>query len=943
MSLADDDEAEESDWYADIAPAKELLKKRVAVSESDMLRCGLGNGWGNRRRTMRTDGVVAGSRLGSEATHSRDASKVTPPAPHLHIDSRSPASTMEVGGSAHPAAESFSPTDWEQVESSQALEYFAPITARQDPIPTPVSNGPTIIQFLFEAAGIDSAKYPPRSWDDLSQLLLDIQSSNFDTLKRNGLILYLLLDFHLLPPGQVDTSGAFQPRSQKADDVPQIHSWVVDSFIPDFWKDSIYKGFWNLDKGLHELAEPWLDANNSITYAYHIILTLSGAYSTDASKQILHYSKPNSLLVLSYNRIAKPDLSDAEDDVLRALLVAKATVEGIQGALEFARTRTDAQEAQELRSYLWAWVFNVKHPAQHNLVKSLTWLPLQPRELDSWTAFSLGDTAHSSHGKPCSLALDTLLVRLLNSGSVAQALKVNGTAEQRPAVYAQDEGQSVDVLKRKKRSEMLRLAKQSLPDMVRRELDRMSLSGRDVRDKGDETMDVEQSSNAVADDVDGPPSANTSVLPGYLLSHQAPGQRQHDVAPAVDASPARGPTVFSSSKPLPSQSPFASTSKRAPQFTPSVSRVADEGPYARLAAQIKQQRQQQTTATATKGAQEGDQEMSLDESMLLSSVLPKKRTLSAAQRGANGSGTDEQQAVESAAPSSSTEKPAPTSNFEMPQRRYTKRDDGGAATSKGKSEKEKKKKPTKASTGRVKSSKTTMALVSEPRSVATFPDDEPADEMAGPSSQRATRGGRSRSARAESESVPGAFPGQQEEEPVGAGTTDGDDSLETPDSHPLEMTEVPRRRGAAPASQPTRTRSTRGTSKPLPTASTPVRRSTRGHSRASSVASSVNEEDEEEEQQPVMTRRSSRSKASGGGAATRTRRSRVTRSMSVTSVSDAGTIDEEQYDEGGDGGEEVDADETPKGVIKTRSGRTVRKREVQMGWHCSDRRRGLTH
>lgn len=910
-------------------------------------------------------------------------------------------------------ANDMSPTEWEHVDSSAAVldQYFAPVTARQGAVPTPPAStlsSPGIIQRLLDTAGVGSSRYPPTTWDELTQILSDIEQSNFDRLKRNGLILYLLLDYHLLP-----VLG-----KQTADDVPQIAAFIADNYIPRFWQDGIYRGYWQLDKGLYAEAQPWLDADNSLPYAHHIILALASGSSASG------YSRQSAQLVVDYYRATKPELSaDADPSlaVIKTLLVAKASVEGVRGALDLVSTQARSA-GSALLLHLWTWLFQKSNPAQVSLIKSLTWLPLTLRQMRSLTSFALGEGIDAiSRGEACSLALDTLLVRLINSGQVAEALRVNAIAEQRPGVYASsDSSDSQNLLKVKKRSEMLRLARDMLPETVKAQLDEMRIgNGDDARphspragQQDDESMgdataaDAAQGNSKSVDQPMADPATpvtvaadHSAVLPGFLKNRNpafassassaarasSPGYRaspapKESTASAAMAATATVPPTNPGTpsrvvtKPLPSQSPFASSSKAAAE---------DAGPYSRLASMIKERQKQKSGSNAANQQQVQQQQVdfSLDESMLISSLLPKKRALSAAQRKDSnqrqrGQMDVDVEAINEAEMSTQQQQEAPEtkkSNFEAPKRRYTKNDaaktttkstspaksrrtaNAGGAESSGSTR-------AAARASRIKASKSTPSMaVSQPRSVATFPDDDDDGDVEA-SGQGGTIEGAAgtslagqhtrRSARAGSESVPGAFPGQ--------GEADGEDEDGAHDGEEMdmgvpEMVEVPRRRGggvtqagsSAKGGKTTRASASgrRGSASAAataatdtyPTSSTPIRRSTRGHSRASSVASSINEDGEDEDgdegvraSRKATTTRSRRSKqqsqsslAASPPQAKTTTRARITRSQSVASLPDA---EEEEEGEGSASGEGEEGDETPRAPIKTRSGRTIKKR-----------------
>ena len=135
---------------------------------------------------------------------------------------------------------------------------------------------------------------------------------------------------------------------------------------------------------------------------------------------------------------------------------------------------------------------------QGPLLKAIIALPLSPLDSASLTDFALGLNTPTSSASARSLALHTLLVRLINLGRVIEALDVNAQAEERAGLLVESE----DVKKKRKRREMLQVAKAMLPEVVRSQLERVSLD----------------SSNLTGDSPDGPMDEDFDVTQQSLIA-----------------------------------------------------------------------------------------------------------------------------------------------------------------------------------------------------------------------------------------------------------------------------------------------------------------------------------------------------------------------------------------------------------------------------------------
>lgn len=959
-------------------------------------------------------------------------------------------------------------------DDEDTMSYFPPSVSTSSFPALSAASAPSLIHFLLEAADVSTDLYPPQSWEQLKVLVDAIeQDSQFDTLRRNALIFYLLLDYHLFP--SVATLQAKHNASHVLNRLS--HHSVLDRFcinrvLPRFWRDSVEKGFWRFDKGFFEEAMPWLNADNSTPYTRHILATLDPTQAPAEATQDVSRSRAE--CVEFFMRLANPDitaqLSDASDEeagqTLFIIAVSRAIVAGLPSAIDFLRgtTLTLPGPSQQLLPELWSWLFSYKGQAKRSLLSSAVSTPLTPKEASSFRDIALCRSSVASIVDATALALDTLLVRLLNQGQILEALRVNKLAEASQVTASDFNGGTASVTelkRRRKRREMLRLATDMLPETLRSQLDDMTLGS------GDESMqpadpvvvlpsaherhkpakpdqDVQDASISVDE-------RNTSLsVPGYRIH---PAERSKATSPS---GPAQVPSTLQKrilstqgaqrSLSLTSQSPFAgraspggsriaspatghgaaaSTSlskSRLGQSVPNAAEpeVQNDGPYARLAAQLlAQSRQQQSVLPDASKQQDGDGANESGSNAFLSSLLPQKRDVSGGaahqQRKpvvqANDFAMDED-AVQGSHNVSN-------SGFEVPKRRYIAKKQTTAAEEAGArpddvSRKAKKSQHAPASsTGR--STRLRRAQVEreheeeadeEPGHVsADFEPVQPvararipsAATMDNLSSQKAKskRSGASKNASAKSadapaktaalrasrsqsalsQSIPGSWPGEEQEEDEVAPDADHDAQTSQP-----EMIELPTNKRSVTAAKPTTSQTTRPKRKAaanaseqsaVPLTSTPARRSARASSakpttaqpprrstRSQSVASSqLDDEDERDDfdnneelsHSPGVPRKSTRStrgrrgssvsQQGGGGSGGR----RLTRSMSVLSQQSSHLGEEEEEEVGEDaehrsdeeegsvaaGDDEEDADETPKkrpSTTTSRKGATSTRR-----------------
>lgn len=897
---------------------------------------------------------------------------------------------------------------------SPVLAYFPRKSGDSIPIP-PTPTAPSIISSLLTSAGVDTTLYPPRSYPELGELILAVQDSLFDTLRRNALLYYLLLDYHLLPVNQQGSASPIASLSSLAPRSPILAQFAINHLLPDFWTRSVERGFWRFDKGLHKEAVPWLNAANSSAYANHILRTLSPLKGKEKPLE-------KAECLIKYVRIAKPVLPEtkADLDVVEAVVVGKAIVEGLQGALELVRERSTSEQ-NALFATLWQWLFQLEQSSQtahirSSLLQSVVALPLSDSEVQTLVAFSLGRTASSSAPAPSStllrarqLALDTLLVRLLNAGRVLDALKVNSLAEESQGNAAvEEEGGEVGAKRRKKRREMLRLAREMLPEVVRSQLEEMRVAeddkSIDMASRDDEMEEAEVVAPEPTESIRSAapaPSFNggtpTSKVPirGYMHNRLAESTSSSRLSAAATPPPAQrsAPTHQRVHVPLVSQSPLAFAASRSEtsfsRASPSGTRFiptpvrgqaparksegaaaeSEDGPYARLAAQLASQANGEAQAGGAPG----------DESVLLASLLPQKRNLATRRLDAEASGAGggregarlSASALGDAADDgaeASFEQQRSRSGFEVPKRRYTKKDQ---ATGSKKSEAPSASRATAArhasaspakepASGRSRggvadtsrrgasglrksTTMSSLAIAAPPR------EDEEAPPLpsAGRKTPRSTAGKKStasatatapstpaptatrRSTRAQSESVPGSFPGamQDDDEEEGDGDGDGDGGEQGAADAPPEMLELSSASRAMSSA-----RASKKTTSTSASTGTP-RRATRA--KTPSASASTTTAGGPKESTPV--RRSARrtntnttTSTAGVGAGATPRSTRA--SFRASSVLSSRFEDEDDYaDEDGEGeGEDADALGHELNFGRTRKGLRTRTRSMSV-------------
>lgn len=837
--------------------------------------------------------------------------------------------------------------DAEPVDS-QTMSYFPP-TVSTASFPSMPASQKTIFRFLLEAADVDAALYPPANWQQLQTIVNAIEEeSRFDTLRRNALVYYLLLDYHHLPTigfnsdatSTISSKTNGQKRRRRSAATVLLEKYCINRLLPDFWRDSVQRGFWRFDKGWYRDAIPFLTAENSAPYANHILSVL------DPSKEAGNPAAASvkAQCVVNHLRFAQVVVDATQPFVLQAVAVAKALAVDLADSLAFSRS-LPPQMAVPLLEYTWAWLFSFAGKERTRLLKSIIALPLTTYDIESLKSFVLNSNESAS---ATSLALDTLIVRLFNSGKVVEALRTDAQAQESrgqewSSADVVDGDASGNVKRRKKRAEMLRTAKSMLPSALRLELDEMSLEDRGgaVVDSTQQKMNIAKQQQEPADislAATAATAANDSrALPGYRSntpSRQAADSpfNRHTSAKLMSMSPFAGGRAsspgFSGNRGTPSASrapaalqtggttfrPSASGSSNikggslGASNLPTTNLTPNDGPYARLAAQLatRSHALAEEAAAAAANNAASTSRLAQDEDLpsdTFASLLPQKRQASTAAVATRES--EDPTLPDEAVEEDRTESP---SAFEIPKRRYvaTKKPDRQKRTEAVKTS------PTKRVGGRGQSKRL--------KSVEPVDGDGGDGQNHSVELQRPISSARmpasAQQEDADTTSMPGAWPGATADDDLA--TNNAVDEHREIDAVP-EMEEIStfnspmatRRsrstrasaRGSSlgPTTATSPTKRTSGAAGAAsgglpPASSTPLRRSTRAGSvrsrtgRSESVVSSQFDDDEDRHDDDDGAGSSGEDAGFGGGGGARGR-GRITRSMSVQS-SLAGDLDE---------------------------------------------------
>ncbi|KAF8630015.1 hypothetical protein AX15_003147 [Amanita polypyramis BW_CC] len=245
-----------------------------------------------------------------------------------------------------------------------------------------------IFDLLLSSGGLrhPDALYPPVDASALQQLLDAIETSQYDTLKKECLV-YYLLKWH-----QDGREERFQ----------------LDRCIPSQFT-ALADAYWLLDTGVNiPLAVSLLsDARINQDYASKVLQAISLAPNSSAS-------------IVKYVRTAGPALTEPRD--LDSYVVALAEYCGLRDAWEFQRT---FNQTSTLRSRLAKKVleWSVTPKTKPAALRQLLFLPLSPFEESLLRSFSL----ESSSISPTAMAAlqDLICIRLIQAGRYAEAIKTD--------------------------------------------------------------------------------------------------------------------------------------------------------------------------------------------------------------------------------------------------------------------------------------------------------------------------------------------------------------------------------------------------------------------------------------------------------------------------------------------------------------------------------------
>ncbi|OJA08402.1 hypothetical protein AZE42_00998 [Rhizopogon vesiculosus] len=228
--------------------------------------------------------------------------------------------------------------------------------------------------------------YPPTDLHSLRRLLEVINSSSYDSLKKDCLV-YILLKW-------------FQDGREA--------EFAEERCIPPQFV-SLANAYWHLDTGIHvERAVSILsDARLNRDYASKIM-------------QALSLSEDPSPLVVKYVRTAKPPLMEPDDIDMYALALAHSN---LWDAWQFQRTFPDSSETRSrLLHKLLQWCLSPR-PRPEPLAQ-LVAFPLSPMEQSLLHAYAL-KPPRDLPAASVAIVQDLVCVRLVQSGEFAAAIKLD--------------------------------------------------------------------------------------------------------------------------------------------------------------------------------------------------------------------------------------------------------------------------------------------------------------------------------------------------------------------------------------------------------------------------------------------------------------------------------------------------------------------------------------
>ncbi|EJF59559.1 hypothetical protein DICSQDRAFT_181898 [Dichomitus squalens LYAD-421 SS1] len=244
-----------------------------------------------------------------------------------------------------------------------------------------------IFDILLTSGGIRHPEtlYPPRSPDGLRRLLEAISHSQFDALKKDCLV-YFLLKWH---------------QDGRESDFSK-----VKAILPQF--TALSDAYWHLDSGIHiqKAVSILSDARLNRDYTSKVIEALS-------------LSEDSHALIRRYIRTAKPLLTEPDDIDAYTIALAESS---LLEAWSYQRSFSEASDTRErlIRKILdWCLTPPRKTPLTH-----LVAFPFSGYEQDLVHGYALDPPSHLPVSS-IPIIQDLVCVRLVQSGQHAAAIKLD--------------------------------------------------------------------------------------------------------------------------------------------------------------------------------------------------------------------------------------------------------------------------------------------------------------------------------------------------------------------------------------------------------------------------------------------------------------------------------------------------------------------------------------
>ncbi|KAG6873667.1 hypothetical protein C0995_012601 [Termitomyces sp. Mi166 len=245
-----------------------------------------------------------------------------------------------------------------------------------------------IFDILLEAGGIERpwTLFPPRALEDLELVLQAIELSDYDILKKECLV-YYLLKWH---------NDGRESRFQEERSIPSQYTNLADAY-------------WHLDAGC--------DIPRAVSLLSDA--RLNGDYSSKILQIISLWPEPSPLIV-QYVRTAKPRLISQTDNWIYTRAMAELS---FVDAWQFQRTFNETIEVRvTLLSHLLEWcISSTPRPAA---IQTLLSLPLSTFEEKFLHNYAL-EPPKTLARTAIPLLRDLVCVRLIQSGKHAEAIKVD--------------------------------------------------------------------------------------------------------------------------------------------------------------------------------------------------------------------------------------------------------------------------------------------------------------------------------------------------------------------------------------------------------------------------------------------------------------------------------------------------------------------------------------